>query len=77
MTTASTNTPPHIDAELSKLRLELKAWEQAFAAAHQGRKAARHDIKQCPEIGWEPSVSDGRNRALTRQKQRPKVPAIP
>ena len=34
-----------------KLRLELKEWEQSFAAAHQGRKAGREDIKQHPEIG--------------------------
>lgn len=33
------------------LRLELKEWEQSFAAAHQGRKAGREDIKQHPEIG--------------------------
>lgn len=34
-----------------RLRLELKEWEQSFAAAHQGRKAGREDIKQHPEIG--------------------------
>lgn len=33
------------------LRLELKAWEKEFAAAHQGRKAGREDIKRNPEIG--------------------------
>lgn len=33
------------------LRLELKAWEKAFATAHQGQKASREDIKQHPEIG--------------------------
>lgn len=33
------------------LRLELKEWEQSFAATHQGRKAGREDIKQYPEIG--------------------------
>ncbi|CAF9923397.1 MAG: regulatory particle non-ATPase [Alectoria fallacina] len=32
------------------LRLELKEWEQSFAATHQGRKAGREDIKQRPEI---------------------------
>lgn len=33
------------------LRLELKEWEQSFAAAHQGRKAGREDIRQHPNIG--------------------------
>lgn len=35
----------------NKLRLELKQWENAFAAANGGRKAGREDIKQHPEIG--------------------------
>ena len=33
------------------LRLELKAWEKEFAAAHHGQKAGREDIKRNPEIG--------------------------
>lgn len=33
------------------LRLELKAWEKAFASTHEGRKASREDIKQHPTIG--------------------------
>lgn len=33
------------------LRLELKAWENAFAAGNGGRKAGREDIKSAPEIG--------------------------
>lgn len=33
------------------LRLQLKAWEKSFAAANQGRKAERDDIKRHPEIG--------------------------
>jgi hypothetical protein len=33
------------------LRQELKIWEREFAAANNGRKAAREDIKQNPEIG--------------------------
>ena len=37
--------------QLSKLRKELKEWERAFSAAHEGRKAGREDIKQHPEIG--------------------------
>ena len=34
-----------------ELRQELKEWEQSFAAAHQGRKAERADIKLHPDIG--------------------------
>ncbi len=37
--------------ESYKLRQELKEWEKAFTAAHNGRKASRDDIKQHPEIG--------------------------
>ena len=33
------------------LRAELKAWEKAFAAANDGRKAEREDIKKNPAIG--------------------------
>ena len=33
------------------LRLELKEWEQSFAAENQGRKVGREDIKRYPEIG--------------------------
>lgn len=40
------------------MRLELKEWEQSFAAAHQGRKAGREDIKQHPEIGQRFSLCD-------------------
>ena len=35
------------------LRQELKAWEREFAAANDGRKAGREDIKQNPAIGME------------------------
>ena len=35
----------------SNLRKELKEWERAFSAAHEGRKAGREDIKQHPDIG--------------------------
>jgi len=33
------------------LRLELKVWEKEFAAANEGQKASRDDIKKNPEIG--------------------------
>ncbi|KAL9031223.1 MAG: hypothetical protein Q9196_000723 [Gyalolechia fulgens] len=39
-----------MEQECQKLRLELKGWEKAFAAANQGRKAGREDIKQNAEI---------------------------
>jgi len=47
-------TLPHAELEQrsAELRSKLKDWERAFAAAHNGRKAAREDIKQHPEIGW-------------------------
>ncbi|KAF9892966.1 DNA replication regulator sld2 [Aspergillus nanangensis] len=32
------------------LRAELKEWERAFAAANEGRKAGRSDIKNVPDI---------------------------
>ncbi|KAL2835036.1 DNA replication/checkpoint protein [Aspergillus cavernicola] len=32
------------------LRAELKEWEREFAAANEGRKAGRDDIKRAPEI---------------------------
>ena len=35
----------------SRLRKELKEWERAFSAAHEGRKAGREDIKRHPDIG--------------------------
>lgn len=40
-----------IAAQSAQLRAELKEWERAFAAANEGRKAERSDIKQAPEIG--------------------------
>lgn len=39
------------DTLVKRLRLELKEWEQSFAAANHGRKAGREDIKKHPEIG--------------------------
>lgn len=35
----------------NRLKVELKEWEKAFAAAHSGRRAGREDIKQHPDIG--------------------------
>lgn len=35
----------------NSLRIELKAWEKNFAAANDGKKASREDIKQNLEIG--------------------------
>lgn len=46
------DTDTHSQSE--KVRAELKAWEKSFAAANEGRKAGRQDIKQNPEIGWYP-----------------------
>lgn len=37
--------------ELSQLRDDLKVWEKEFAAANEGRKATRDDIKAAPAIG--------------------------
>ncbi|KAL2057796.1 hypothetical protein ABVK25_002180 [Lepraria finkii] len=45
-TELSTETP----VILTALRQELKAWETSFAAAHEGRKAGREDIKQHSDI---------------------------
>ena len=42
---------PTSDSILYTLKVELKEWEKAFAAAHDGRKAGRDDIKQHPDIG--------------------------
>ncbi|KAL8840230.1 MAG: hypothetical protein Q9170_001437 [Blastenia crenularia] len=39
-----------MEQECQKLRLELKEWEKTFAAANEGKKAGREDIKQNPEI---------------------------
>ncbi|KAE8388627.1 DNA replication/checkpoint protein [Aspergillus alliaceus] len=39
-----------IASQSVKLRAELKDWERAFAAANEGRKADRSDIKNAPEI---------------------------
>lgn len=46
---------PEERSELEKqsltLRGELKKWEKGFAAANEGRKAGREEIKQNPSIG--------------------------
>lgn len=38
------------------LRAELKDWERSFAAANDGRKADRSDIKKDPTIGMIASI---------------------
>ena len=60
------------DTVARSLRQELKDWEQSFAAAHQGRKAERKDIKQHPDIGQTlslcyllPSFTDGIKHSST------------
>jgi DNA replication regulator SLD2 len=35
----------------NSLRVELKIWEKNFAAANNGKKASRDDIKKHPDIG--------------------------
>ena len=51
--TASTNTgDASTQIQTEKVRAELKSWEKSFAAANEGRKAGREDIKKNPEIGW-------------------------
>lgn len=35
----------------SELRVKLKLWEKEFAAANDGKKASREDIKNNPDIG--------------------------
>lgn len=40
-----------LTARSSILKVELKAWERGFAAANDGKKASREDIKGNPEIG--------------------------
>ena len=40
----------------SILRQDLKAWEQTFTTAHDGRRAGREDIKRDPAIGMKSAV---------------------
>ena len=47
----ATVAAPEIASHATALRAELKEWERAFAAANEGRKAGRADIKSNPEIG--------------------------
>ena len=51
MSIPETPNAPEVNDASKKLKLELKQWEKAFAAAHDGRKAGREDIKQNPDIG--------------------------
>jgi hypothetical protein len=39
------------ETQSQTLRAELKKWENDWAKNHQGRKPARNDIKQDPDIG--------------------------
>ncbi|KAF7591150.1 DNA replication regulator sld2 [Aspergillus hancockii] len=41
---------PDIATLSARVRAELKEWERAFAAANEGRKAERSDIKKAPGI---------------------------
>lgn len=51
MAAPSTEVVTEMQLLLTALRVELKEWEKLFAAAHEGRKPGREDIKRCPEIG--------------------------
>ncbi len=53
MSIADAKELPGIREQSAKLRLDLKEWEKSFAAANEGRKAGRDDIKQHPTIGTE------------------------
>ncbi|KAL4936382.1 DNA replication/checkpoint protein [Aspergillus oleicola] len=46
----ATTAPLEIATHATALRAELKEWERAFAAANEGRKAGRGDIKNNPGI---------------------------
>ena len=49
---AEHSTPQIASLEkLQTLRVELKEWEKAFTADHEGRKAGRDDIKKDAVIG--------------------------
>ncbi|KAK3173612.1 hypothetical protein OEA41_006944 [Lepraria neglecta] len=50
MAASTTELSTETQVILTALRQELKAWETSFAAAHEGRKAGREDIKQHPDI---------------------------
>jgi len=56
MLTTDENTMPQIQEQANHLRQELKEWEKSFAAANQGRKAERDDIKAHPTIGTAPEI---------------------
>ena len=51
MSVLDTPKAPETENASNRLKLELKQWEKAFAAANNGRKAGREDIKQHPDIG--------------------------
>ncbi|KAF2158057.1 hypothetical protein K461DRAFT_290311 [Myriangium duriaei CBS 260.36] len=64
-----------------ELKHELKAWERAFAAAHQGRKATKADIKSDPSIATKYKQYDELCRPQKRVQSTPKKardpPALP
>lgn len=50
--TATTNPgEASTQSQTERVRAELKVWEKSFAAANEGRKAGREDIKKNSEIG--------------------------
>jgi hypothetical protein len=51
MAASSGELSTEIQVIVTALRQDLKQWESSFAAAHEGRKAGREDIKQHPDIG--------------------------
>lgn len=40
-----------LEERCTRLREKLKEWETSFAAAHEGRKPLREDVKREPNIG--------------------------
>lgn len=60
-------------AELQKqsveLRQELKAWEKQFAAANDGRKAGREEIKRDPSIGTSDTYASGLEQCAKASQQ--------
>jgi len=52
--TMNQGTSSQIQEQANALRQGLKEWEKSFAAANQGRRAGREDIKAHPTIGTAP-----------------------
>ena len=68
MDSSNTATDTESQSLAKRLRLQLKEWEQSFAAIHQGRKAGRQDIKQHPEIGQRHSLTTLQTHLLILSK---------